>query len=283
MIKSLKKFNKLEEFIANNKLFLTGYFTQDLVDEELNKFNQLLIKNYVNNEKLLRKFKSGLRHWSRSIEFPYIYFNIAKFIIENKKNYQDKKFQIFDNACAHPVVSYLLAKYGMNVIGTDINRTHGGIDLSEEWGESDTFVNGSLTFKVADSLNLPFPNEKFDISFCVSAIEQIDDPIKAIEEMIRVTKSGGLLVFTMDIAHNKCNRSDFYVNKENFNIIQNRLNESCSFFAPAEFSVPCETINWEQNCAKRNFIKKFISDKYRNLINIKNPNFSIFGGSYIKK
>lgn len=41
--------------------------------------------------------------------------------------------------------------------------------------------------------NLPYPNEMFDVIDCTSVLEHVQDPKKAIAEMMRVLKSGGIL------------------------------------------------------------------------------------------
>tara|TARA_B100000212_G_C27313853_1_gene506983 strand:- start:344 stop:1168 length:825 start_codon:yes stop_codon:yes gene_type:complete len=270
----------LEQLVANDKLFTSGFFDQNLIDDKLIEVNQFLLKN-LNNKSPYQNFKAYLNHWSRTIEYQYICLNIAKFIIDKKKKHQDKIFQILDNASGDPQRSFFLADYGMNIQGTDL------VDHSKEWEEFDAYASGSLSFKVADSMNLPFQNETFDISFCISAIEHMPDPVKAIDEMIRVTKKNGLILFTMDVANCKFDTSDFYVNNKNFKTLQNLLNNKCSYFAPPNFTVPSNNINWEQNrfgtCPdKRNFLRKFVSKQYKNLFKKVNPNFYIFGGSWIK-
>ena len=65
--------------------------------------------------------------------------------------------------------------------------------------------------------------------------------------------------------------------------IQNKLNKKCDFFAPPKFTIPSNNINWEDNLDKRNFLRKFLSEQYRRVINKVHPNFYIFGGSWIKK
>ena len=96
-------------------------------------------------------------------------------------------------------------------------------------------------------------------------------------------KKNGLVLFTMDVTNNKNNISEWYVDKENFKIIQNKLNKKCDFFAPPQFTVPSNNINWGDNLDKRNFLRKFLSEQYRRVINKIHPNFYIFGGSWIKK
>ena len=265
--------------MGTNNLFVSGFFSKDLVDQQINDINQFCINNYGKSETQLIYFKGALNHFSRRIEYPYIYYNIAKFIIENKKNYKDSNFKILDNASGQPGFSYFLANNGMHIQGADINAI-----FSQDWKDANESVIGSLSFKVSDALNLPFKNEKFDISFCLSSIEQINDPLKAVEEMIRVTKRNGLIVFTMDVTNKKNNLEDFYVNKENFKNLQNLLADKCSYFAPPTFSVPSNVINWEEQAVgNRNFLRKFISKEYNKLMNIEHPNFYIFGSSWIKK
>ena len=100
----------LEKFIANDKLFTSAFFDKDLIDKNLNDVNKFLLKECV-IEKYFLSLKAYLDHWSRCIEYQYVCLNIAKFIIDKKKNYQDKNFQILDNASGDPLKSSLLANY----------------------------------------------------------------------------------------------------------------------------------------------------------------------------
>ncbi len=44
---------------------------------------------------------------------------------------------------------------------------------------------------VGDIHNLPFENEQWDAIVCVSVLEHVENPLKAVEELYRVLKSGG--------------------------------------------------------------------------------------------
>lgn len=48
-----------------------------------------------------------------------------------------------------------------------------------------------IQFEQADVLNLPYPNEKFDVVSISFGIRNVGDPVKALQEMARVTKPGG--------------------------------------------------------------------------------------------
>lgn len=47
----------------------------------------------------------------------------------------------------------------------------------------------------ADILDLPFPDNEFDIVFCNHVLEHIEDDIKAMKELFRVMKPGGMGIF----------------------------------------------------------------------------------------
>ncbi len=52
-------------------------------------------------------------------------------------------------------------------------------------------INLDIQFELADVMNLQYENQKFDICSISFGIRNVADPIKALSEMARVTKSGG--------------------------------------------------------------------------------------------
>lgn len=54
----------------------------------------------------------------------------------------------------------------------------------------------------ADILNLPFPNETFDVIFCNHVLEHIPDDIKAMSELFRVMKNGGWGIVQVPMKNN---------------------------------------------------------------------------------
>jgi len=55
-----------------------------------------------------------------------------------------------------------------------------------------------LEFLMADAQHLPFRDDWFDFCFSQNAFEHIPDPEKALREMVRVTKTGGLIYLMFD-------------------------------------------------------------------------------------
>ncbi|MGM0545278.1 MAG: bifunctional demethylmenaquinone methyltransferase/2-methoxy-6-polyprenyl-1,4-benzoquinol methylase UbiE [Bacteroidota bacterium] len=51
-----------------------------------------------------------------------------------------------------------------------------------------------VDFEVADAMNLPYDDNEFDISSIAFGIRNVDDPVKALQEMARVVKPGGKVV-----------------------------------------------------------------------------------------
>lgn len=55
-----------------------------------------------------------------------------------------------------------------------------------------------LEFLTADAQNLPFRDDWFDFCFSQNAFEHIPDPEKALREVVRVTRPGGLIYLMFD-------------------------------------------------------------------------------------
>ncbi len=51
-----------------------------------------------------------------------------------------------------------------------------------------------VDFEVADAMNLPYENDRFDIASIAFGIRNVDEPVKALGEMARVVKPGGSVV-----------------------------------------------------------------------------------------
>lgn len=72
------------------------------------------------------------------------------------------------------------------VIGTDFCREM--IGHAPDKAESE---NLEVDFEVADAMNLPYDDNRFDISSIAFGIRNVDEPVTALKEMARVVKPGG--------------------------------------------------------------------------------------------
>ena len=119
---------------------------------------------------------------TRYTEFAYI----IKYL--KKNNLKPKK--ILDVSSPY-MLAYFLAKNGTSVIKTDINTNEG------------EYINESqnLSFQEENAVNLSFNDNAFDFTYSISVIEHIyEDYLKAVNEMLRVTRKGGLIYLTFPVS-----------------------------------------------------------------------------------
>ncbi|SMO56261.1 bifunctional demethylmenaquinone methyltransferase/2-methoxy-6-polyprenyl-1,4-benzoquinol methylase UbiE [Fodinibius sediminis] len=75
------------------------------------------------------------------------------------------------------------------VLGTDFCQ-----EMIEHAPEKAQTNGLAVDFEVADAMNLPYENDRFDIASIAFGIRNVDDPVKALKEMGRVVKAGGKVV-----------------------------------------------------------------------------------------
>lgn len=103
---------------------------------------------------------------------------------------KDKK--VLDVACGRGAFACDYAK--------NFNAKITGIDLSPQMIKSslnrakEEGVEDSTEFKVADALDLPFPDNSFDVVVNECAVGLTPDPQKCLNEMVRVAKPDGFVV-----------------------------------------------------------------------------------------
>ncbi len=82
---------------------------------------------------------------------------------------------------------------GYEVFGVDIAKYN--VDLIE-----DAIPN--INVRLGDAENLDFPSEFFDIVYCFRSTWYFPNLVVAIDEMLRVTKKGGLIMFDVQNMYN---------------------------------------------------------------------------------
>lgn len=92
---------------------------------------------------------------------------------------------VLDAGCGEGVLSCLLAKKGVTVVGVDISGPNivAAKKLAREWG-----VEDKTTFMVGDAENLPFPDASFDVVVSSHVLEHLPNFHKGLSEIHRVTR-----------------------------------------------------------------------------------------------
>ena len=85
---------------------------------------------------------------------------------------------------------FLAKRHGCRVVGVDISQ--GMVDRAWERARR-AGVEKQVEFRVADIVDLPFEDDRFDVVFGESIVPFSDDHAKAIAEFTRVVKSSGLV------------------------------------------------------------------------------------------
>ena len=152
------------------------------------------------------------RHWARRWELPFVFSSILALdygVIKEK--------MILESGSGFTVFPLWLASYGAKLTLVDFDKT-----LEKIWDDINSrisFANHPIVFNTADMQNLPYPDNNFDIAYSISAIEHTNDPIQSLSEMLRVTKSGGHIVFTMDLDIQNTDS----VSRDQFHVIRSLL------------------------------------------------------------
>ncbi|HOK55973.1 MAG TPA: class I SAM-dependent methyltransferase [bacterium] len=116
----------------------------------------------------------------------------------------DKKAKILDVGCGTGTLLYHLKNYGYDVWGIDNSKRM--VEIAEEK------VPGKIIKE--DMLNIPFPSETFDLVFSIVSLHhlgKIEKVKKAVREMIRITKNGGMILIW---EHNPLNPYWYFLMKK---------------------------------------------------------------------
>ncbi len=272
-------FLNIEKLAAPTKLNGSFFLGRSFKNDALNELNSYIL-SYA-SEKSFIEIEGGFRNWARVIEYPYIFSQIGKYINIRVKENSGKQIKTFDNACGYTAISSLLAKAGLDVVGTDF------VDHGKRWKTYIKSIRGSMNFQQANSEELPFDNEQFDVSFSLSAIEHMNNPQKALKEMIRVTKKGGLISLTFDVASKisgNYRADNLKINNCNFEELLSIINKDCEYFSKPKITHPDDYLSSYSDNFKVGTLRKVISKTLYKFRSKSYPaNFYIFGGTWRKK
>jgi ubiquinone/menaquinone biosynthesis C-methylase UbiE len=87
----------------------------------------------------------------------------------------------------------------LNYVSQDLCEYNG---LGNKLGaHTDTWDTSKIDI-VSDIINIPEPNASYDVILCSEVLEHIPDPLKALDELHRLLKIGGVLIITAPFSSN---------------------------------------------------------------------------------
>jgi len=133
----------------------------------------------------------GLPNWSEDYKWRFKEEEFAKRKISQIKSYLGdfSKKKVLDVGCGTGGFIVVASQLGAKAWGIDPDKE--AIAICEL--KAKTFNLRSADFKIAQAEILPFANNFFDIVYCYTVLEHVDDVKKALIEMVRVAKPGGLI------------------------------------------------------------------------------------------
>ena len=131
------------------------------------------------------------------------------------------EIEVLECGCGPGITTFEIAKKVINghVIGIDINKDQ--IDSNNKKVDESNIKN--LKFEVANILDLPYPDNFFDIVYMQALIVHIRNPINAIREVHRVLKSKGLILLREPIMDRAVMSPEVPLLLEGFELIERAI------------------------------------------------------------
>lgn len=135
----------------------------------------------------------GDYHKEPDKNWKYLPVYIEKMKVINKILEKFENAKILDAGCGEGVLVEKYREKGFNIIGLDLNYS------------SEHVKNGDIS-------KMPFEDREFDLVLCLDVLEHISisDHEKATDELYRVTKTGGLIIFAIPNLSHFASRISFF-------------------------------------------------------------------------
>lgn len=111
----------------------------------------------------------------------------------------DKNVLVVSSHRGHQILLYK-KEFGVNAVGLDIDENM--IKVAQQRCGEFFQLTDEIKFVLGDSQNIPFEDNSFDIVTNEGAVGIPEDPEKVLNEMLRVLKPGGIVIFRESIFDN---------------------------------------------------------------------------------
>ena len=102
-----------------------------------------------------------------------------------------RETRLLDIGCSTGILTRHYAEFFGRVVGIDID------DGAVEWARQNRAAD-NVTYKIGDSLNVPFLTGEFDLVTCTHIYEHVPDAQRMLDEIYRVLRPGGLCFFAAE-------------------------------------------------------------------------------------
>lgn len=157
------------------------------------------IKKYLLEENHTEKNRKFFDTWSKSYDWKPFQFWMKKFqkpVIEELK-LRSPEVRILDVSCGTGELLLSLRKQGKkNLFGIDLSEKMLEKAREKFLTEGQRKIPQEVYLQLADVVKLPFPDHCFDYVLSTEAFHHYPNQQKALEEMKRIVKNGGIVVIT---------------------------------------------------------------------------------------
>jgi ubiquinone/menaquinone biosynthesis C-methylase UbiE len=175
ILKMQKKIIKLINIFNSFKNYNLNYSKDDYIKNAFGSRNEHIYnkQKFFNKEKFIKSIKFFLEERFKSLNFnPYLG-------IKGKK--------VLDCGCGAGRFTYCLSLYKpKKIYGIDISKDN--IKIAKK-----NFKKSNIIYKLGDNLKIPFKNNTFDFVYSSGVAHHTTNIKKAINELFRVCKNGGLI------------------------------------------------------------------------------------------
>lgn len=138
--------------------------------------------------------RDPLHTWSRIWEYPYVAYHLAKW---REAWGGSEAPHVADVGSGVTFFPFAIASLGCRVTCTDVDPVCGP-DLQRA-AAIVPHAPGSVEFRLASAVDLPFNDKEVDAVYCISVLEHIPDFDRTVCEIARIVRPNGLVLLTVDL------------------------------------------------------------------------------------